>query len=337
MKTIMSCFLMIVTLATAFGDDGLIPTPKIAGGKLQIRGFAQAIADVGNAQANVDFPVLRVKGIYERGSIKIGSEINFAEMDKKDSNWLRELWVDCQLTDRLTARVGRVFLASGFSSPANYALNTVKYPSAVFYSCYGWGAQLCYQTEQWQFLLDVTDGSETSFPDSADRQGFDCSGRLERDFEQGFIGATFEGSRDFWRFGLDAEATPAKSLTLRGLVCYETNADEKTSDRIGLYLFAAYRPEKADWLELHAQADFVDRLAKNYEEYQWAKVENGMTVLKRTELTSDSANDTAITLGARFFGGRDDCLTLTVDCQIPLADEGENRDPKFLGRLQFRF
>ena len=331
--------IVMTAVVTAFADgDGLLPVPEIAGGQLKIRGFAQMIAtDVGNAQANVDFSVFRVKGIYERGSLKIGSEINFAEFDEENSNWLRELWVGVKLTDKLEVRAGRVFIASGFATPPMFILETVQYPEAAFFSCYGWGVQLNYISKQWEARLDVTDGSGSSFPDGESERALICSGHLQRNFDAGSLGSTFQWSEDFWRLGLDAEAQPVKSLTLRGLVCYESVADEKTSDRIGMYLLAAYRPAKVRWFELHAQADYVSRLAKEWVEYQRIKADDGSISIKRVEMESDGTSDTVLTLGTRFFCGKDDCLSLTVDCQIPLAEEKAHRDQRFLVRAQFWF
>ena len=330
---------MTAAATTAFADDnGLLPVPEIAGGQLKIRGFAQMFAtDVGNAQANVDFSVFRVKGIYERGWLKIGSEINFAEFDEESSNWLRELWVGAKLTDKLEVRTGRLFLASGYATPPMFVLETVQYPEAAFFSCYGWGVQFNYLGKRWEARLDITDGSDSSFPDGESGRTLICSGRAQRKFDAGSLGSTFQWSEDLWRLGLDAEVLPVKSLTLRGLVCYELVADEKTSDRIGIYLLAAYRPAKARWFELHAQADYVGRLAKEWVEYQRIKADDGTVSVKRVEMESDGTSDTVLTFGTRFFYGKDDCLSLTVDCQIPLAEEAANMDPTILGRLQFRF
>lgn len=329
----------LAALAASAEDSGLVPIQQLAGGQLKITGFAQAIFDVGNAQANTEFdlPVARVKGIYERGSMKLGSEINFAELDEKDSNWLRELWVGYKFSDQLELRAGRVFTASGFATPPQFLVKTIQYPKAAFYSCYGWGAQLNYLTKEWQARLDVTDGSGTSFPEEKDKRVLTCSGHVRRNFEQGYLGATGQWSEDFWRLGLDTEVRPVKSLTLRGLACYESKNDEKISDRVGLYLLAAYRPTKADWFELHAQADFVRRLAKCWEEYQTSKADDGTISVKRVGMESDGSSDSVITIGTRFFLGEDDCLSLTVDCQIPLDDEDAVKDPKVLGRLQFKF
>lgn len=329
---------MTAVATTAFADgNGLLPVSEIAGGQLALRGFAQVIAtNVGNAQANVDFPVFRVKGIYERESLRIGSEINFAEIDDADSNWLRELWIGAKLTEKLELRVGRLFLASGYATPPQFVLETVEYPEAALFSCYGWGAQLNYVTKLWEVRLDVTDGSGSSFPDEEDEMLI-CSGHLQRRFDQGLLGVTFQWSEDFQRFGLGAEVNPIKSLTLRGLVCYESVVDEKTSNRIGMYLLAAYRPTKVRWLELHAQADYVERLAKEWVEYQRVKADDGTVSVKRVEMESDGTSDTVLTLGTRFFCGKDDCLSLTVDCQIPLAEEKAHQDPRFLIRAQFRF
>ena len=339
MKTMMMCcILVLVVVAAAMAEDGgLVPVQQVAGGKLKITGFVQAIADVGNAQANVDLPIARLKGIYEHGSLELGSEINFAEIGDEDSNWLREVWVGYKFSDRLEIRAGRVFLASGYATPPQFLLNTTEYPAAAFYYCYGWGAQLNYLSKDWEARFDLTDGSGSSFPEREDSRFLIGSGHVQRNFEHGYFGATCQWSESLWRLGLDAKVSPAKSLTLRGLVCYESNKDEKTSDRVGMYLLAAYRPDKADWFEFHAQADFVKHIAKCWEEYQTSKADDGTISVKRVGMESDGSSNSVITIGTRFFLGKDDCLSLTVDCQIPLADESAGKDPKVLGRLQFKF
>lgn len=330
--------MLVVASAAMAEDSGLVPVQSVAGGKLKLSGFAQAVIDdVGNAQANVDSPNCRLRAVYERGWLKLGAEIDAAQFDEEQSNWLREVWLGTKITDQLELRLGRVFLASGYATPPAFLLETVKYPQAAFYSCYGWGLQLNYASKKWEARLDLTDGSGSSFPKGDQERTLTCSGRLQRKFDAGSLAATFQYSQDWWRWSLGAEASLAQSLTLRGLVSYEHSSDYCTSNRFGMYLLAAYRPEKADWFEFHAQADYVQRLAKEWVEYQHVKNDDGTISVKRVEMESDGSSDTTITLGTRFFAGKDDCLSLTVDCQIPLAAEKANLDPKILGRFQFRF
>ncbi|MFA5048108.1 MAG: hypothetical protein WC516_03740 [Patescibacteria group bacterium] len=341
-KLTLIVFVALVTAIAAAGfaeeEKGLVPKFPILGGNLKATGFVQGTLTSSRLDGqDTDIPNARVQAEYDRGDWGGGSVISFVDLEP-DGNWLRELWVKHSLTDRLQIRFGRLFIASGNSTPSPYNLETVEYPLADVFDQYAWGAQIRYESDDWAAAFDITGKPGVSFQSEENWDTPACSGRLKLKFDSGsWVAGTFQFSEDFFRLGLDGTWKPDSSLTFRGEVCYEQQSSDRASDQVGMYLFGGYRPLK-NWEVVHLQMDFRQYLSKSWTETQTSiDRKTGDVSIKTVEMSSMDAHDAVFTVGTRVFWGKDDALSLRADLQIPLDDSQALDDARLQVLVQLKF
>jgi hypothetical protein len=101
-------------------------------------------------------------------------------------------------------RVGRVFLAACYSTPAPFLSRTARYPVAAFaMAAYGTGVQYTKSSGRWSVVADVTGSSDSTYKlDSTTR--LESSARVQRSGTNGkFLAGSYQVSGDFTRLALD--------------------------------------------------------------------------------------------------------------------------------------
>lgn len=262
-----------------------------------------------------------------------GVVINFADFQEPQGNWLREAYAAYKPTENWKISVGRIFTAAGYTTPAPFMLETVNYPMADPFGTYGWGIGLEGDLGNgWLLRSSVTGNTGANFSDSLVFQQPEFSARLEKAFGESGVAATLQLSEEFARIGTDFTWKPVSQFYLRGEVAYIRNADERTSDSIGAYVFGAYQP--AQWFEFHSQIDGTADIQKSYYEWQSSEADDGSVSIDRVKfLTSDEVN-VVWTNGIRIFAGKSDALTVTADYEMSVYG---TRPDRFLARVQLKF
>lgn len=259
--------------------------------------------------------------------------MNFADLQKPQGNWLREVYVAYKPTEKWKLSVGRMYTAASYSTPAPVELETVNYPMADPFGAYGWGIGLEGDLGNgWLIRSSITGNSSVVFSDSLAFQQPEFSARIEKAFGESNVAATLQLSEQFARVGADFTWKPVSQFYLRGEVAYVRNADIQTSDSIGAYAIGVYRPAK--WFELHSQIDGTADIQKSYYEWQVSKTDDGSVSVDRVKcLTSDEVN-VVWTTGMRIFAGKGDAFTVTADYEMSVYG---TRPDRFLARVQFKF
>jgi hypothetical protein len=262
-----------------------------------------------------------------------GFVVDFADLQQPNGNWGRELYIKYKFNKQWSASVGRLFLPAGWSTPALFELETVRYPHADPFSCYGWGAQLEGEFgDGWSIKTSINANSSVSFSDNDSWNRLEFSARLEKKFEHGAIAATTQISDEFVRVASDFTWKPIEVFYLRGEVAYTHNTDTRMSDRVGAYAIAVYRP--LQWFEIHSMIDGAADLEKSYMQWKTSTADDGTMSARPVKMFTSDEYLITWTSGVRFFIGKDDMLSLTLDYEMPLDD---TRPDTFLARLQFRF
>lgn len=340
-KQMVAMVVAIVAMVGGAWGQGLVPEIKLDKSenvRLKITGFTAAIysQEIGDLLTESDFTLTALR---PRLTLSVGKQweaglvINFADFQEPQGNWLREAYAAYKPADKWKISVGRIFTAAGYSTPAPFMLETVSYPMADPFGAYGWGIGLEGDLGNgWLIRSSITGNSNVNFSDSLAFQQPEFSARIEKAFGESNVAATLQLSEQFARIGADFTWKPVSQFYLRGEVAYVRNADIRTSDSIGAYVFGAYRPAK--WFELHSQIDGTADIQKSYYEWQVSKTDDGSVSIDRVKcLTSDEVN-VVWTTGMRIFAGKGDAFTVTADYEASVYG---TRPDRFLARVQFKF
>ncbi len=315
-------------------EKGLIPGVDVFGGKLKISGFVDITANKAeNTKLDSDIDPARVRASYKHEELVGSMEINFAEIGVEKGNYIREAWVGYDNGEQ-KLEIGRIFRAGGWTLPTRYDLETVRYPLADFMASYGWGVGLQLKlTNNLLLLMDVTGNPEVSFNSNANWETFGASGRLQYSFNaSSFLAISGEVTKNYQRISTDwsVKLGDLKRWTVRSELSYEHQDDSHTSDRLGFYLFEAYRVK---WFEIHGQVDFVQNLSKTWHEYQTSKDEEDNVTISRVLMESDGSHYLALLAGIRLIGLKDDAVSLTTNINY----QPETEISELKARVQFKF
>ncbi len=323
----------------------LIPSIQV-GDKLTLRlwGFSQAQMTFTEATPTTEeeeswqWTNLRLLGNLDGKRLGLGFVFNFSDLQERDGNWLRELYGQVKLTDSLKLRAGRLLLSTGNGNalPGPFKWETVAYPKSLRFGQYGTGIQTLWNQENWSAIMDVTGDSSLPFDDPGSLQDLECSARLKRTFrdqerELGWLAGSVQLTNNVYRFGLDSQWQPVKTLTLRGGAVYSDYEDKKTSNQLGGFALVAYRP--ISLLEIHTMLDQESNLSKEYQELQKQKDEQGNVTYQKVTMRTSDATVITWTNGLRLIG-KADHWAVTLDYEAVL--EGQRPD-RILARAQIRF
>ena len=334
MKRIIAVLSVLVLAAATAGAQELIPEIKLGDAKLTIKGFAQCtyVQNVDPAaDGNFAWTTLRTKLTLTWEKFDLRTEVNFAELQYPKENWLRELNLGYSFSDDWRLSVGRVFLPVGYATPPAFKLQTVNYPTADPFKDYATGLMLEGKLKgDWSLMAAVTGASGLSFDDAGCWQKPEFSARVEKKVGTGSVAGDLQLSSSVCRVATDFTWQATKDFTVRGELSYVDSYSYKCSNRVGGYLFAAYKP--LGWLELHSQVDSTDEIQKSYYYWQRNKAKDGTVSVKRVEaFTSDVTNVIWLT-GVRLIAPKDQ-FSFTVDYEVTV--DGKLPD-RLLARAQFR-
>ena len=328
----------------AVGEErkGFIPPMEVGGGTLALRGFAWWTVTSSDGKIAEDVPYFRIHAKYDFDQFGFGAVVNFPEIWNGKGNELCELWGKVKLTDNFEAYAGRLFLPSGYYWPSPDMRETLP-PKAETFDSYAWGGMLVNTWEDGSTAkLALSGRPGVTFDSDTNWTTWCLSGRLEKKWDANSVGGIFEITGECRRFDVDTTCKPTETLTLRAGTTYEQNLDKKTSDRVGLYFFAAYRPIRE--FEVVFMIDYLQSLAKSWEETKVSvDKKTGKVSVSIAQYQSSDAHVTTLTIGGRFFPAtlfsKDtfDWLSVTVDVRIPLENEGSGKDPSVWFKTQIAF
>ncbi len=325
----MLCVLaMASATATEEKAEKGIPSIDLGTAKLKLGGFVQIYESLADGEADFDLAKLLLCADLKSKSEKWGGllVLDFSELQQERAgNWLRFANVWYKTKSEFTLRLGRIFLAGGYTTPGPTHNETVSYPTCDPIGLRAWGFQV---EKLWGgeedgvlFLADVSGLSKPiAFDDPQNWVGVESSCRVQKNFGKGnWFAGTAQWSEDYLRLALDSQFHLTENFYLRGALYWAKN-DSRTSDLVGAYAIAVWEP--INRFELHGMIDVWDLQAK--------KVDFG-------ESWSSTENNIAVTLGTRTFLTKDRNLTATFDVVIPVTDQGQETDPRIEGRINFRF
>lgn len=270
--------------------------------------------------------------------------INTAQF-KDEGSWLMSTSVAYSLTGppakegegEWKIRAGRVFAAWGYPTPFAAFNETNSYPFADPTQTFTQGLQVEYADKDWLLLFDVSGQSGCRFDNKENWNGWECSTRIQRNFDKSWLALTLHGGTGDQHIIVDSQVQFADNLYVRGALYYVLRED-KMSDQFSGYLFTAWEPVPR-W-ELHAMFDYRQQLCKNWGELQFEKDKRGIvTGMKWSECESSSDQDTAVTIGTRVFFLKERNLTVTLDGVLPIGNDDSRPDKKarLEARVSYRF
>lgn len=357
--TVTTLVVTLMAIAVPIGAEeespNLLPACDLGDLEIKVYGFSQYRFQDSSGNDCVSegkLSALRLRTDLKLRRWGLNSEIDFADMDEEGGNWLRYIHLNYDINEDWQVRVGRLFLAAGYATPAPFMLETVNYPKADPFACYAWGVQVAGKFgDGWSLLADVTGRSGVAFDDPRCWDRLEFSGRLQKKYEAWTTGGTIQLSEDFFRFGLDTTWKPNEKFYLRAGGYYGKNNDSRVSNHFGAYALAVYRPTK--WFEFHSQVDHQRDLAKTYIERELEFVQRDISTtsiwgtpttlptfwpeVTETEMETSDAKSTVWTNGIRLFCGKGDRISLTFDYELPIGSEAPDQEGTFWARGQIRF
>lgn len=161
--------------------------------------------------------------------------------DQMNPNWLLDAYVSYAFSPATRVRVGRIFLAAMFQTPAPHTLRTVRYLGSDPYGVYAYGIQMKRQfgvDQQWKLITDIAGNSNRDFDDPAQFERGEASFFLER---QGTVTWNVGGqaSQDFIRLGVGAAYALSERLSLHGTGYDDSSREEAVTGFVTLEVQAS--------------------------------------------------------------------------------------------------
>jgi hypothetical protein len=214
---------------------------------------------------NPDLSSLRLqselKNKEEFKNFRLFSDIEFANFENKDSNWLRQFWLSSQVFDDTKIRFGRIATAISDITPDVNLLRTVEETHlASVLGPYNYGLQIEMSpidlfNQDWYLKADFGGNSASAF----DAKNSEVFHHLEYSFRakscqncKDFFAFGAQGGEDFLRFAIDFRRNIVSKLSARG-VAYQVFGFEDGSSKFGGSLMGIYNP--INGFELHTQIE----------------------------------------------------------------------------------
>lgn len=291
------CLLLNSSLLV-WADSSLVPPMSIGASKLKVNGHAQL--SYNHNLDSVDLGSLDIRLKLDTPTLfSVFSEVDLADLDKSENNWLRQLWVSYQ-HGNTSIRFGRLFTAAGFSMPPPFLLKTARRMSSNPFAIYAYGIQMDGKYGKLRVVADITEASGKTFRDNENLGRTEFSGRVEYKVSDPLsMALTTQLNGDFQRYGFDVEYKVYTDVVLNSGVYF---TDKENRNIKSGFLLADWKLN--NYLHLHSQIDHF----------------------------SFGGNNVIWTNGFQVFARENASLTLDYESRV----EGK-RDNNLLVRLQFLF
>jgi len=270
-------------------------------------GYTHLLHDSNSDDWNI--PNVRLRTKVDYGKFGFFSEVNFAHTQRKDVNWLRLAYLIYNVNSDWEVHLGRVFLSAGKMTPPPFVLETVQYPIADMYQCYGWGSQVVGKFgDGWSLSADITGKSGQPFESDTNYHGMEFSARLKKQIGDFVLGGTVQIGSDYQRFGPDVTWKPRRDYHIRAAIVKEESDVDESDSRVGAYVLSVWKPLGV--IEIHNQLDL------------------------RRHTTGKKVKDVVMTNGVRIFVDERGIMVVTADYQTVLSGR---RESCFFLRTQIMF